>query len=83
MRTNLFVFFDTYQDRHTAASYMYLAMNRWFALRLDGISVILVASLAFASVLLKHCKGHFLQLNIKIKVIHKCALDSVKVYCNV
>ena len=49
-------FFDTYQDRHTAASYMYLAINRWFALRLDGLSVVLVAALSFASVLLKHCQ---------------------------
>ncbi len=46
-------YFDTFQDRHTAAAYMYLAINRWFAMRLDILSLVLVAILAFGSVLVK------------------------------
>ena len=42
--------FDSYQDRLTAASYMYLAVQRWFALRLDVLGVIFVTLLGFVSV---------------------------------
>ena len=42
--------FDVFMDRHTAAAYTYLAVGRWFALRLDLLTVLLLGLLAVVAV---------------------------------
>lgn len=50
--------FDVYQDRSTAACYLHVAANRWFAIRVDVIGMAAVVAVLVGAALVVHLQGN-------------------------
>ena len=62
--------FHQYQNEHTQGWHLFIASNSWFGVRVDLLSIVVLAAMAFSSIPLASCKD-----DIKLLLEHPCWSD--------